>query len=63
MSSLVADSLIFTFHGSTADLRDIVPANFQALIPDTISKALIDMLPTIVPGGSLCFPNRAIWRS
>lgn len=59
---LVADSLIFTFpDGSTADLRDIVPANFQALIPDTINKALIDMLPTIVPGGSLCFPLTGLY--
>lgn len=54
---LVTDSLIFTFpDGSTANMRDIVPPNFASLIPDTIDQALINLLPTVVPGGSLCFP-------
>lgn len=54
---LITDSLIFTFpDGSTANLRDIVPASFQPLLPDTINKGLIDLLPSVVPGGALCFP-------
>lgn len=53
---LITDSLIFTFpDGSTANLRDIVPASFQALLPDTITEGLIGLLPSIVPGGALCF--------
>lgn len=53
---LITDSLIFTFpDGSTANLRDIVPASFQALLPDTINEGLIALLPSVVPGGSLCF--------
>lgn len=59
---LIADSLIFTFpDGSTANLRDIVPADFQSLIPDTIEKGLIDLLPSVVPGGSLCFPLTGLY--
>ena len=53
---LITDSLIFTFpDGSTAGLRDIVPASFQALLPDTINEGLIALLPSFVPGGALCF--------
>lgn len=53
---LITDSLVFTFpDGSTAGLRDIVPANFQALLPDTINEGLIALLPSVVPGGALCF--------
>jgi hypothetical protein len=53
---LITDSLIFTFpDGSTANLRDIVPASFQALLPDTINEGLIGLLPSIIPGGALCF--------
>ncbi|MEZ4979525.1 MAG: PKD domain-containing protein [Chitinophagales bacterium] len=53
---LITDSLVFTsLSGSTANLRDIVPASFQALIPDTINEGLIALLPTVIPGGSLCF--------
>lgn len=53
---LITDQLIFTFpDGSTKNLRAIVPADYQSLLPDTIEKRLIDMLPTFVPGGSLCF--------
>lgn len=53
---LITDSLIFTFpDGSTAGLRDIVPLDFQALLPDTISEGLIALLPSVVPGGALCF--------
>ena len=53
---LITDSLVFTFpDGTTAGLRDILPAEFQALLPDTINEGLIALLPSVVPGGALCF--------
>lgn len=53
---LVTDQLIFTFpDGSTKNIRAIVPANFQSLLPNVIDSALIAALPNVVPGGALCF--------
>lgn len=53
---LVTDELIFTFpDGSTKNLREVVPASFQSILPDIIDKELIDLLPSVIPGGSLCF--------
>lgn len=53
--ALVADSLRFTFpDGSSVGLSQIVPPEFQALLPDTIEYALLDLLPSVLPDG-LCF--------
>ena len=53
--ALVADSLRFTFpDGSSVGLSEIVPPEFQALLPDTIEYELLDLLPVVLPDG-LCF--------
>ena len=53
--ALVADSLRFTFpDGSSVGLSQIVPPEFQALLPDTIEYELLDLLPVVLPEG-LCF--------
>ena len=53
--ALVADSLRFTFpDGSSVGLSQIVPPEFQALLPDTIEYELLNLLPAVLPEG-LCF--------
>ena len=53
--ALVADSLRFTFpDSSSVGLSQIVPPEFQGLLPDTIEYELLDLLPVVLPDG-LCF--------
>ena len=45
----------FTFpDGSSVGLSQIVPPEFQALLPDTIEYDLLNLLPDVLPDG-LCF--------
>jgi len=53
---ILTSTLNFTFpDGSVVNIiNELVPANLQSIIPDTIDESLLALLPSVLPGG-LCF--------